>query len=501
MTAEALGQSADQRGGRTLWQRHLGLLGFAFICLAILAGDDALGIMAVWSRTGAFHHCFLIPPIIGWLIWQKRDALRAVQPEFSLAGCGIVGAGSLLWLVGAAGFIDLFRQAAFVICAVGLVVALLGRPIAKLLVFPLGYAIFLVPVGSEFEPTFQLITARISVVLLHAAGVPATLEGVFIATPIGLFRVAEACSGTGFLLAMAAYAALVCHLCFTSPIRRTVFASIAMLLALLANGVRAWAVMFIANHSNMANPIVADHILYGWLLFAVVLLLLMWGGAGWFDHRPGDIKAVPAVRRGRWRAAILLPLLAFLLLLPRIWLMAGATPVRGESSPPVPPQVHGWTIPAGPFQPRWQPHFDGATWIGQWRYTDPTGHAVDLAIVIFGRQWAGREQGAPMGTGGWADAGPAASPSGGRGEWLRGTDGNMRYVATFYLVGDRVMGSRAIAKLAAVRTRLLGGRQDAVAILVSAEPVNGQKPAETVRHFLNAAGSVQELADRARPIR
>ena len=59
-------------------------------------------------------------------------------------------------------------------------------------------------------------------------------------------------------------------------------------------------------------------------------------------------------------------------------------------------------------------------------------------------------------------------------------------------------GSKAAAKLATIRARLLGGHQGAMAILVSAE---GQNSVKIVRHFLNAAGSVQELADRAHPIR
>lgn len=372
-----------------------------------------------------------------------------------------------------------------------------------MLAFPLAYAIFLIPFGSEFEPALQLMTARISVGLLHATGIPALLQGVLISTPVGMFRVAEACSGTGFLLAMAAYVALVCNSCFTSPVRRALFAAVAMTLALLANGVRAWAIMLIANHSSMANPIVADHIIYGWLLFAMVLALLTWGGSRWFDHEPVDIKAVPAEPGEQRRAASVLPLLAVLLVLPRLWL-AGDEPNHRTSPPPAAPAIHGWAIPSGPFRPRWQPHFDDATWIGQWRYADPACHAVDLAIVVFDRQDAGRElvgfgQGAPMGQ--WDNAGPAVSPRGGRGEWLRGADGSMRYVATFYLVDGRVTGSKAGAKLAAMRARLLGGRQDAMAILVSAGPENGQNPSETVRRFLNAIESVQELADRAHPIR
>src|SRR6185369_8447793 len=99
MTADVPCQPVGVRHRLTPWQRHLGLLGLAFLILLVLAGGDAGGgIIAAWTRTGAFHHCFLILPIVGWLIWQQRPVLAGVTPAFSVAGCAIVGAGSLLWL-------------------------------------------------------------------------------------------------------------------------------------------------------------------------------------------------------------------------------------------------------------------------------------------------------------------------------------------------------------------------------------------------------------------
>ena len=267
-----------QRVGRwefTDWQRHLGLLGVALLLLFALSAPDVSDIIAIWVRTGAFHHCLLLPFIIAWLVWQRRSALALLAPEFARAGCVIVAIGAGLWLLGAAAYVGVLRQAGFVVCAQGLCVALLGLPVARALIFPLGYMLFLIPAGSEFEPYLQTITAKMAVALLHLSGTAATLEGVFIATPAGLFRVAEACSGTAFLLAMAAYAALVCALCFKSWLRRTAFVLAAMIAAVFANGLRAYAVMELANRTSIDNPIVGNHLVYGWLLFAAVVALLM----------------------------------------------------------------------------------------------------------------------------------------------------------------------------------------------------------------------------------
>ena len=86
--------------------------------------------------------------------------------------------------------------------------SLIATVIAGLL-FPLSYMLFLVPFGDELIPALQTITARLTVALTHLSGIKADIDGVFINTPVGLFEVAEACSGVKFLIAMAALAVRV----------------------------------------------------------------------------------------------------------------------------------------------------------------------------------------------------------------------------------------------------------------------------------------------------
>ncbi|HEX7854016.1 MAG TPA: exosortase A [Sphingobium sp.] len=493
------------------WPRHLLLLASTALLPLLLCRDDIAAIGDIWWRMGAFHHCVLIPPILVWLVWQRRDLLAKLSPEFALRGVGMVGLGSVLWLAGAAGYVEILRQAGLVIVCQGLVMAILGMPVARALAFPLGFALFLIPAGSEFEPILQIFTARIAVMLLHVSGTPALLEGVFIQTPAGLFRVAEACSGTAFLLAMAAYGALVSVLCFQSWRRRLIFMTVAMIAALLTNGVRAFAIMKLANLTSIHNPMVQDHLVFGWVLFAVVLGFLMLASARWFDRDPDAPVADPAVLQGVGRGErggwLVVPAVLATLLLPGLWLVVTEPAEGGLPSRPVAPAIAGWKISPGNYGEDWQPHFTGATWIGQWRYQRiGSTETVDFAIIIYDRQEEGRKlvgfgQGAAAPEGDWAVMSGARSPRQGLAEWLRGPAGRIRYVATYYLLGGTVTGNRVEAKLAGMLTRLLGGDQQAVAILLSAEQQPGTSPEHVVDDFTEAAGSAQEMADRARRMR
>ncbi|HEV2866807.1 MAG TPA: EpsI family protein, partial [Allosphingosinicella sp.] len=133
------------------------------------------------------------------------------------------------------------------------------------------------------------------------------------------------------------------------------------------------------------------------------------------------------------------------------------------------------------------------------RYRDGQGRVVDLAVAVFADQAEGAEvigygQGlAP----GWAWTADSPAPPNGRAERIA-SHGVAREVVSFYRVGDILTGSGVEVKLETMKTRLLGGRRRAVAILVSAPaPAAGISSRPAVDAFLAALGPVDHFADRA----
>ena len=157
----------------------------------------------------------------------------------------------------------------------GAAIACLGKSVTRGLAFPLFYAWFLVPAGEELVPAMQTVTARIAAFLLDLSGVPAHLEGIFITTPSGYFKVAEACAGVKFLIAMTAFGALVGNLCFRTWPRRIAFLAVAIVIPVLANGIRAWGTIYIADKTDIAFAASFDHVVYGGIFFAIVIALIL----------------------------------------------------------------------------------------------------------------------------------------------------------------------------------------------------------------------------------
>ena len=302
------------------WRGPLVRIALAWTMLIALAWSDWSEMARQWWDSSTYNHILLVPPILAWLVCLRGRELVRLAPASWWPGLGLFGGGLLAWLGGGAVGINLVSQFGAVAMLQGATAALLGPRVVAGLLFPLGYMLFLVPFGDEIIPVLQTITAKLAVALTHASGVPATVDGVFIDTPVGLFEVAEACSGVKFLVAMVALGTLVAHLCFASWRRRAVFMLAAVVVPVLANGVRAWGTIYIAQSQGVEFAAGFDHIVYGWIFFALVMGAVL--GLAWrtFDRSPDEplvdvaaIEANPFLARlaaygvGGWRvlAAIL----------------------------------------------------------------------------------------------------------------------------------------------------------------------------------------------------
>jgi exosortase len=200
--------------------------------------------------------------------------------------------------------INTIAQGGAVMALQGAVLALWGLRAGLVLAFPLAYAFVLVPFGDEIIPPLQMVTAEIATALTRWSGIETVASGILIDTPAGLFIVAEECSGVKFLVAMLALGLLVAHTCFASWNRRAWFLIACVVVPIIANGIRAWATIFLAQYVGAEAAGGFDHIVYGWFFFALVLALVLGVAWRWFEREPEEagwtvpgIAALPHVAR------------------------------------------------------------------------------------------------------------------------------------------------------------------------------------------------------------
>src|SRR3546814_195861 len=104
---------------------------------------------------------------------------------------------------------------------------------------------------------------------------------------------------------MIAYGTLVANVCYVSWSRRAAFMVMALVVPVLANGLRAFGTIYAAHITSVEQATGYDHIVYGWIFFGLVMAAVLAIGWKWFDRDPrarwfdpAALQAVPRHRTG-----------------------------------------------------------------------------------------------------------------------------------------------------------------------------------------------------------
>jgi exosortase A len=196
---------------------------------------------------------------------------------------GVLGFG---WLLAALAHVLVFQQYLLVAMIPVAVWTVLGNRTAWAIAFPLAYLLLAVPFGEVFLPTLITFTADFTVAALQLTGIPVYREGTFFTLPSGNWSVVEACSGLRYLIASFTLGTLYAYLTYHSLKRRLAFIAISLVVPIIANGLRAYMIVMMGHLSGMRLAVGADHLIYGWFFFGLVMLLLFWIGSFWREDDP-----------------------------------------------------------------------------------------------------------------------------------------------------------------------------------------------------------------------
>jgi exosortase A len=287
------------------WRMPLAQLALAWAAIFILTAQQWGQMFHQWWNIDTYNHILLIPPVIAWLIYLRREGLQQLKPAHWAPGVAFMAAALCVWLVGKTLDINLIAQIGTVGAFQASVLTFLGPRILAYLLLPVGMLSVLVPFGDEVIPFLQSITAEIAIAMTKFSGVEAVYEDIYIHTPVGLFIVAEECSGVKFLVAMMTLGLFVSFTSFQRWKSRTIFMVACFVVPIIANGLRAWSTIYIAQSQGVEFAEGFDHIIYGWVFFAIVMAIVLGGAFRFFDREPEDAGySVDELRQMQWLAAL-----------------------------------------------------------------------------------------------------------------------------------------------------------------------------------------------------
>jgi len=264
-------------------KQYLLLLTISISVIFIAFKETFLSMFHIWYTSEAFQHGMLIMPISLYVIWGLREKLKLLAFNVNYYGLVIIASLCFLWLLGDVAGVQLVKHFAVMCLFSAVVFTCLGFNALKALVFPLGYLLLAIPLRSPFVYPLQQITAEVVYFFLQLSGIPVYREGQLVYIPEGTFEVAEACSGVNFLTAMVTLSILFAYLSYKSYKKRIIFILFAFIVPIIANGLRAFFIVLAGHFVSMDFAGGADHIIFGWQFFGVIMLLMFWVGRKWAD--------------------------------------------------------------------------------------------------------------------------------------------------------------------------------------------------------------------------
>lgn len=374
-------------------RRSLLLLAVTIVLLLVLHHRTALGMAAIWARSDTFAHAFLVPPISLWLIWRGRHRFAGIEPRPDSRWLLPFVVAALAWWLGDMVSVNAASQFALVAMVVLLVPLSLGWPATRVMLFPLLYLFFCVPVGEFMLPTLMEWTADFTVAALRLSGVPVYREGLQFIIPSGSWSVVEGCSGVRYLMASVMVGSLFAYMNYQSLRRRLLFVGVSVLVPVLANWVRAYMIVMLGHLSDNRIATGVDHLVYGWVFFGVVIAIMFMIGARWAEPDAprangtvaGSGDGTGPIPRAQWVQS--------LMALACAGLLAAAADRAGEPSavriPDVAMAGAEWSRVAGtvPVVPRYK----GASGLFEARYRRTDGQEVGVWMAYYRDQGPDRK--------------------------------------------------------------------------------------------------------------
>lgn len=254
---------------------------------ALLSGFIALALFApviswlvhIWNTSTYDAHGMLVPFIAAVMVYSRRKALACTPRAPSGAGLGLVTLGVLLLLAALLMDFNLLGGVALIITMAGLVWALWGSATVRVLAFPLGFLLLMLPLNYPLEIfagfPLRVLSVKLTAGLLRLIGLDVTVQGTLIATAQFQVAIESPCSGLKTLSALLMSGLVLAFFLHDGWRARTLIVLLIPPVAVLANAVRNTTITLIGHYHGREAAMGFLHNFSGLAVFVLAVALLI----------------------------------------------------------------------------------------------------------------------------------------------------------------------------------------------------------------------------------
>jgi exosortase D (VPLPA-CTERM-specific) len=232
-----------------------------------------------WTTQMEYSHGPILPLIAAFLVWQQKDKLEALEFKGDWRGTVVVALAGAAYFLGVIGAVYTLQQYAFVLAIAGLALALVGAGNFPRLLAPLAVLVLMVPQPSfilnNLSSNLQLLSSRIGVAFVRAAGISVFLEGNVIDLGTYRLQVVEACDGLRYLFPLMTIGILIAYFYKGAMWKRVTVFLASIPITVLMNSLRIGTIGVMVDRWG---PTMAEGFLHefqGWMVFMLSGALLL----------------------------------------------------------------------------------------------------------------------------------------------------------------------------------------------------------------------------------
>jgi exosortase len=233
-----------------------------------------------WNPETNYEHAKIIPLITLFLVWYARDKLKVAPIGSSRLGWLFIGVGLFLFVAGARTLQARLALTSFPFLLFGVVLYVWGRHVARILLFPIAFLLFMVPLNFLTQATtkLQFIETGAASAICNFFGLAVYTVGTSVnaANEAFHFQIDEGCSGIRSLMAIAMLSAVYGHLSQNRLWKKLAIFAAALLFAIIGNTGRLVSIIVIARLFGQDLAGGPYHVISGYLSFpfAIAAMLL-----------------------------------------------------------------------------------------------------------------------------------------------------------------------------------------------------------------------------------
>lgn len=232
-----------------------------------------------WNPETNYEHAKIIPLVVAFLIWYDRDKLKTAPLGSSRWGWALIGVGLFLFVAGARTLQARLTLTALPVLLLGVVLYVLGKAVARILLFPITFLLFMVPLNFLTQSTFKLqfIETGIASAVCNLIGIHVNTIGTLVNSNDNAFhfQVDEGCSGIRSLMAIAMFSAIYGHLTQDKLWKKLAIFAAALLFAVVGNAGRLISVFIVGRFFGQDLAGGPYHAVAGFISFACAFVAMV----------------------------------------------------------------------------------------------------------------------------------------------------------------------------------------------------------------------------------